>query len=157
MLNLEKVVAFYGNDANEEAIKQQMRRLRTMAEQMKLSSKTDGPKEVHKAGSVGNKSVTGFQPKGKSSKSRASTKKSDHALSGRVKRPTRRTIGKPAPTVIDTAAMEIAGSKEDKEAVIEEEDLIKEEDLVPYIPVVMNDTYEDSENGKILYEWNWVE
>jgi hypothetical protein len=131
---------------------------------MKLSimNEPDAPKKIQKARSVCDKSGTKFHPKGKSTKSRrAATKKTDQVLSGGVKKPTRSTIGKLTPTVVKEEKNVVKEAKdvvkEAKDVVKEEEPLIKEEDLVPYIPVIMKDTYEDSENGEILYEWNWVE
>jgi len=61
-----------------------------------------------------------------------STKMSYQVFSGRIKKTATRTVGKSAPTAMETAVMEIGMSKKDEVVVEEEGDLVEAESCTPF-------------------------
>jgi hypothetical protein len=141
--NLDKLAACYGNDVTGGALMHRLIKIKSDVEQMKLGLKAGVPREAKPAESAGNKSDTNFQPTAKSTKSRASTRKFNGVVNGRVKKTATRGARKSGPPGIAAKIMEMAVAEEEGYAVTEEGN-------VGGSSVMVKDEHADSAGGKML-------
>jgi hypothetical protein len=153
-----------------------MRKIKPMADKLKLDLNHDAPKEAQIAKLDKKEKDTASQLKGKSTKSRVSTMKSNGVISGRVKKSATRAVRKSAPPGIAAAIMEMTLPEEEEEpvegigesfvivndehednAIVEEEEEHATKDKQQDGKdnggsLVVNDKYEDSASGQPLKE-----